>query len=53
MEYYSYDLSPDDSLITLQAADIILATSLHGREWTARVGNRERHRERHTEKLIS
>lgn len=37
MDYYDDDLSPDDSLITLQAADSILATSLHGREWTARV----------------
>ncbi|WP_419756448.1 DnaT-like ssDNA-binding protein [Brevundimonas sp.] len=37
MDYYDDDLSPADSLITLQAADIILATSLHGREWTARV----------------
>lgn len=37
MEYYTADLSPDESLITLQAADIVLATSLHGREWTARV----------------
>jgi len=37
MEYYTADLSPDESLITLQAADIVLATSLYGREWTARV----------------
>lgn len=37
MEYYTDDLSPEDSLITLEAADAILATSLHGREWTARV----------------
>lgn len=36
MEYYDDDLSPHDSLITLEAADTILATSLHGREWTAR-----------------
>lgn len=37
MDYYDDDLSPTDSLITLQAADTTLATSLQGREWTARV----------------
>ncbi len=36
MDYYDDDLSPIDSLISLQAADTILATTLHGREWTAR-----------------
>ena len=42
MDYYDDDLSPADSLITLQVADAILATSLHGREWTARAtGDRQ------------
>ncbi|WP_313011201.1 DnaT-like ssDNA-binding protein [Brevundimonas sp.] len=36
MDYYDDDLSPTDSLISLQTADAVLATSLHGRDWTAR-----------------
>ena len=35
-DYYADDLIPDQSLITLETADSILATTLHGRDWTAR-----------------
>lgn len=34
MEYYDGDLTPEQSLISLQTADAILATTLHGRDWT-------------------
>ncbi len=34
--YYDSDLTDEVSLITLETADAILATTLHGREWTAR-----------------
>lgn len=35
-DYYAGDLSPSDSLVSLEAADAILATTLYGREWTSR-----------------
>lgn len=36
IDYYAGDLSPDESLITLERADSILASTLAGREWTQR-----------------
>jgi len=36
MEYYNDDLTGADSLVSLEAADSILANTLHGRAWTAR-----------------
>lgn len=35
-DYYADDLSSDESLITLQRADAILAATLAGRDWTER-----------------
>lgn len=37
MDYYDDDLTPAESLITLETADAVLATSLHGRDWSVRV----------------
>lgn len=41
-DYYADDLSPDSSLITLERADAILATTLQGREWTYRAAEDRR-----------
>jgi len=38
-EYYADDLSPGESLVTLERADAILAATLAGQEWTERASN--------------
>ena len=35
-QYYEDDLTPTESLISLEIADTLLAATLHGRDWTAR-----------------
>ncbi|MNQ65652.1 hypothetical protein D3C85_801120 [compost metagenome] len=42
IDYYDGDLTPADSLVTLEEADTILAATLHGREWTARANDDRR-----------
>ena len=42
IDYYASDLTTDVSLVTLEDADTILATTLHGREWTVRADDDRR-----------